>query len=122
MTGRRYRQIPLLPVAAQRQMRYFHGGGRHVEQIEFLGQRLDDDPDVVEIAGEQPLVQRRARQLQPLRPQVRDGGKRGDFDFLFGHAFDAAQEAMLARFGESDGGSLAAGTPRSADAVHVCVR
>ena len=84
-----------------------------------FGERFDDDAGVIEVAGEQPLAQRRARDLEPARAQVGDRRDRRDLDLLLRRRFDGAQQAMLARLGERDRGAAAAGAARAADAVHV---
>ena len=102
-------------------MRELHRRRGDVDDVELVGERLDDDAHVVEVAGEQPLAQRRARDLEAPRAQVGHGRHRRDFDLLLGHRFDAAQQAMLARLDERDRGAVAPGAAGAADAVDVVV-
>ncbi len=98
-----------------------HGRGCHVEDVELRGQRFHHHPHVVQVAGKQPLAQRRACQLEPLRAQIRHGRHGSDLDSLPGDALDAAKQPVLAGLCEGDSGPLTAGTPRAADSVNVSV-
>ena len=89
-------------VAGRRRVRQLHGGRGDVDDVELLRQRFDDDADVIEVAGEQPLAQRRAGQLEPPGAEVRHRRHRGDFDLLLGEVLDRAQQPVLARLGERD--------------------
>ena len=102
-------------------MRHLDGRGRDIHEVELVGQRFDDDAGVLEATGNQPLAQRGARDLQPARAKVRDCRDGRHFDLLFGGRFHRPEQAVLARFGQRNRRPSAAGPPRSADAMHVCV-
>ena len=95
-------------VAGFGRVRQLHRRRRDVDDVELLRQRLDDHADVVEVAGEEPLAQRRARDVEPPRAQVGHGRHRRDLDLLLGEALDAAQQPVLARLGERDRRAAAA--------------
>ena len=73
-----------------------------IQQIEFLGQRFYDHPDIIQPTFKQALAKRSPRQLQPSRTQVGYSRQRGKLDFLFGESLKVAEQAVLARLHESD--------------------
>ena len=105
-----------------RRVRQLHRSGCDVHDVEFLRQRVDDDAHLVQASGEDRFPDRRARHVQPPRAQFGDGRHRSHVDLLFREAFNAAQQPVLARFGEGDGGSGTARAAGSADAMHVGFR
>ena len=66
-----------------------------VHHIEFARQRLDDRPNIREVSSDQMLSDRRLRDLETTRPQVRHRRKRDDIDLLPGELFDRAKQSML---------------------------
>ena len=96
-----------------------HRRGGDVHDVELLGERLDDDAELIEVAGEDRLAQRGARQLEPPRAQIGDGRHGGDLDLLLRLLLDVAQQPMLARLGERDRDAFASGAAGAADAMHV---
>jgi hypothetical protein len=100
-------------------MRHLDCRGRHVEKVELLRERINDDADVAEVPRQELLPQRGACELEAARPQVRDGGHRCDLDLLLRDLLDASKQPMLARLCQCDRSALAAGPARPANAVHV---
>ena len=100
-------------------MRQLDCGRRDVDDVELVRERLDDDARVIEVAGDQALAQRRARDVEPPGAEVGDRRDRRDLDLLLRCGFDGAEQAVLARLGERDGGAAAPGAPGPADAVDV---
>ena len=74
---------------------------------------------MIEIAREDRLADRGAREFQPARSEIGHGGHGGDLDLLLRLLLDVAQEAMFARLGQRDGDTLTAGAAGSADPMHV---
>ncbi len=97
-------------------------GERDLHHVELVGQRLDDDPEGVQVVLQQALLQRRAGQLQAARAQVGDGGHLLHLDALAGEPLDRLEHAVLARLGQRDRHALAPGPADPADAVHVGLR
>ena len=60
-------------------------------------------------------------QLEPTGAEVDHRRQRLDGDALLGELLDVAEQAVLARFGESDGDAFSSGTAGAADAMHVRV-
>ena len=79
----RGRNFLVVAVAGHRRVRHLHRRRRDVDDVELLRQRFDDDADVIEVAGEQLLAQRRARQIELPRAHVGDGRHRRDLDLRF---------------------------------------
>ena len=107
---------------SRRRVGELHGRGGHVDDVELLGERLDDDADVVQASGEELLPQGRARDVEPAGTQVRHRRDGGDLDLLLRERLDGPQQPVLARLGERDGGAGAARAPRAADPVDVRLR
>ena len=94
-------------------------GGSDIDDVELVGQGLDDHARVIEIAGQEAFAQRRLRDLEPTGAEIGDGRNRRDLDFLSRRRFHRAEQTVFARLGERNGCAAAAGTARAADAVHV---
>ena len=54
-------------------VRQLHGSHRHLDDVVVVGQRLDDDTDVLEVTGDQDIFERSTRRLEPTGMQVGDG-------------------------------------------------
>ena len=100
-------------------MRQLNCGGSDIDDVELVRERLDDYTRVIEVAGQQALAQRRASDLEPPGAEVGDRRDRRNLDLLLRCGFHGTEQAVLARFGERDGGSAAPGASGPADAVDV---
>ena len=107
--GLRRRNLPIVSISTGRRVRELHRSRGNVHDVELVRERLDDDPGVVEVAGDQTLAQRRARDLQSACAKVGDRWDRRDLNLLFRSGFHGPKQAVLARLGERNGGSAAAG-------------
>ena len=95
---------------------------RDVDEVELVGERLDDTAEPVEVVADQGLAQVGAQDLGPALAQVGHGRQVGDLELRVGRVLDVAQLAMLARLDERDRGAFAAGPPGPPDPVDVLVR
>ncbi len=89
------------------------------QQIEIVRERFDDRAHVVEAAGDEPLLQRGARDVEAPCAQRGRRRQRDDLDRLLRQPLDRAQHAPLARIDQRDRHALAADAAGAADAVHV---
>src|SRR4051794_1154655 len=121
--GRRLGGLVLLvDRAAGGLVRQLDRGERDLHDVEVVGERLDDDPELVELVLQQALVQGCAGELQPPGAQVRRAGDLLDRDTLSGHPLDRLQHPVLAGLGQRDRHPLAAAAPDPADPVDVGLR
>ena len=94
---------------------------RDVDDVELLGQRLDDGPVAVELVLDQRLAERVPELVQAPLADVGDRRQRDDLERGADRTLDVAQEAMFPRLDEGDRDALAPGPARPADAVDVDV-
>ncbi len=103
-------------------MGQLHGGEGHLHDVEFVGQRLDHDPEVVEVAGEDRLAQGGPRDLQPPGAKIGHCRQPGHLDLLPRGPLDPLQLAVLARLGQRDRDPFPSRPTHAADPVHVRFR
>ena len=77
-------------------MRHLEGGRRHIPQVVFRRERVDDGPGLFEPASEKGLAERVARSVETPGAHVGRRGNRGDLDLLLGEGLDRAQLALFA--------------------------
>ena len=92
---------------------------RDVDDIELLGERLDDAPESIVATGLERIAQVRAHQLEPALAEVGHRREPGDLELRPRGRLDVAQQSMLARLDQRDRHALASGPARSTDAMHV---
>src|SRR5207237_4726184 len=95
--------------------------GRDVDHVEFLGERLDDDAETIEISQDERLSQGSAGELEAPSSQVDQCRQRFDRNALLRELLDVADQPMLARLGERYRNTLAAGPASAPDSVNVGV-
>ena len=106
--------------AARPAVGLLHRRRRDVQQVELLGERLDDDAERVEVAGDDASRAATARVSSRRRARRSATVGTGAISiFCLVTLLDVAQQAMLARLGERDRDALAPGAARAADAVDV---
>ena len=96
-------------------------GERDVDEVEFVGQWLDDAAEPIEAVAEERLAQVGAQDLGAALAQVGDRRQMGDLELRVRRRLDVAQHAVLARLDERDRHALAAGAPGPPDAMDVGV-
>ena len=92
-----------------------------VDQVEFVGERLDDPSEAIEVVADERLAQVGSQDLRAPLAQVGDGRQVGDLELRPGRVLDVAELAVFARLDERDGGAFAAGSPGPADAMDVLI-
>ena len=99
-----------------------HRGEGHVDQLELVGEGVDDGAEAVEVVGLEGLADLIERELHLAGPEVGDRRDLLDLDGLLGEPLDVVEQAALAGLGQGDGHALAPGAADAADAVHVALR
>ena len=118
---RRREQLDLVGVLRAGALDEADRGERDVDEVELVGQRLDDAAEPVVAVAQERLAQVRAEDLGPPLAQVGDGRQLGDLELRVRRRLDVAQHPVLARLDQGDRHALAAGTPGPPDAMDVGV-
>ena len=90
-----------------------------VHELELVGERRHHPTPDVELATEDHFTDRRLRELEAPRLEVRHGRHRERLDRHAGHALEVLEHAVLTRLSECDRHAGAARTAGAANAVHV---
>ena len=119
--GRR-RELDIVDVLPAGAFDQADGGEGDVDEVELIGQRLDDAAEAIISVAEERLAQVRPEDLRPALAQVGHGGQVGDLELHVCRRLDVAQHPVLARLDERDRDTLAPGPAGPSDPVDIGVR
>ena len=117
----RGRELHLVGLVATRALDQADRGQGDVDQVELVGQRLDDAPEPVVAVAEERLAQVGAEDLGPALPQVGDRRQVGDLELRVRRGLDVPEHPVLARLHERDRDALATGPSCPPDPMDVRV-